>query len=511
MFPNNSDFESQFTFETADTPIPEAPPFHILVFGDWSGTVSRTLLSERKPIVIDRDNFDEVLQRLNVGLELDFHGDGEDVLKLHFTEIDDFHPDNLYRKVSLFSDLRDVRRGLLKSDTFNETARQVRSWFNVPDDNVSENNESQLVIDDAPPIDSTNLLDLILTQPSESSASAKLQKTDNTELGRLISKIVSPHLIKIDENEQTKLVAAVDEAISELMRKILHHPQFQALESAWRGLYFLVRRVETNVDLKIFIFDISKDELTDNLKSINSLTDSILYRWMIRETIEMPGGEPFAVFCGNYSFSVTVEDVATLMRLGKLASAADAPFVSHIHPQMFGVNSLSSNFNSDEWKFSEDSTEGKLWTALRNVSESDYLGLSPMRFLARMPYGEATDSIETFSFEEFTGETNHDQFLWSNPSFICSLLLAQSYRLYSWEMGQALQRDVENLPMYVYSLDSETKTTPCAEIVITENLSEMILEQGLMPLLSYRDSDRVRVARFQGISSPMKNLGGRWN
>jgi type VI secretion system protein ImpC len=78
-------------------------------------------------------------------------------------------------------------------------------------------------------------------------------------------------------------------------------------------------------------------------------------------------------------------------------------------------------------------------------------------------------------------------------------------------MGQALQRDVEGLPIHIYRSDGETQTKPCTEVVLTENLSEQLLEQGLMPLLSYRDSDRVRLARFQAISSPLKNLNGRWN
>lgn len=511
MFPNDTDFESQFTFETAATPLPEVLPFHVLLLGDWSGSGSQNDLFERRPIVIDRDNFDEVMRRLNVALELDLQGDGKDTLTLQFTEIDDFHPDNIFRQVSLFSDLREVRRRLKNSDTFDEAARQVRSWFNVAQDNETINDKTQRNFEDSSPIDSNNLLDMILTQPSQSSASTKPQRVDNTELGRLVAQIVSPHLITVDENEQSKLISAVDEATGKLMRIILHHPEFQALESAWRGLYFLVKRLETDVHLKIFILDATKAEFSDSLKSISNLTDSVFYRLMIRETIETPGGHPWAVIGGNYSFGLNVDDVAALMRFGKLASVAEAPFISHIRPEMFGIKSFMTNSGLSDLRFSEETTEGKLWTALRNVPESEYIGLSPMRFLARLPYGEGTDPVENFSFEEFTDQINHEQYLWSNPSFICILLLAQSYRLFSWDFGQAICRDVENLPMYNYREDGEMKTTPCAEILLTENLSEIILEQGLIPLISFRDSDRIRVSRFQAISSPLKNLRARWN
>lgn len=352
---------------------------------------------------------------------------------------------------------------------------------------------------------------MILTQPSESAASTKPQKIDNSELGRFVSKIVSPYLIKIDENEQSKLIAAVDETISELMRTILHHPKFQTLESAWRGLYFLVRRLETDVDLKVYILDVSKEELTDNLKSVNSLADSFLYRWLITQSIETLGSESFSVVGGNYSFGVNVDDIALLLRIAKLASAANAPFISYIQPEMFGIKDFSEQIESSQFKIQEDSTESKLWSALRATPETNYLALSPMKILTRMPYGEKSDSIETFSFEEFTVNRNHLSYLWMNPCFASILLLAQSYRLYGWEMGQALRREIENLPMHIYQEDGETKTKPCAEIVLTESGLETILEAGLMPLVSFRDSEKVRLARFQPVSSLSTNLSGKWN
>lgn len=507
MFPSGNDFESEFTFEQSAVPLPEEPPFHVLLLGDWSGNLSKKALDQRRPVVIDRDNFDDVLKKLNVGIELDWQGDN---LPLLFAEIDDFHPDNIFQQVSLFSKLRDIRQRLLNSDTFDDAANEVRSWFLNTQVEVKDT-EIQPEINDAPPIESGNLLDMILTQPGETSTSSISQTVDNSELGRFISKIVSPHLIKIDENEQSNLVAAVDETISEMMRTILHHPKFQSLESSWRGLYFLLRRLETDVDLKIFILDVSKAELMDNLKENQSLADTFLYRQLITEALEIQGGESFAVVGGNYSFSVNVDDVASLMRISKIAQAANAPFFSYIHPEIFGFGDFSDQLESSRFKFLEDTNEGKLWTALRSASESDYLGLSPMKVLARMPYGNSANSIETFAFEEFTEIKTHQNYLWMNPCFVLILLLAQSYRLYGWQMGQNFQTNVDNMPMPLFQEDGETITKPCAEIVLTESMLDAILEQGLMPLISFRNSDKVRLGRFQSISVSKPNIKGGWN
>lgn len=417
MLPTDNHFESEFTFETSAVPVPEESPFYILLLGDWSGDSNKKELNDRRPVVIDRDNFDEVLRKFNVSLDLDWQGDESKSLTLEFSELEDFHPDNLFRNVSLFADLRDVRRRLSDPDTFNPAANEVRSWFhnNSKSGDIDQTHRQK---EDLPEVETDNLLDFILSNPAESATTPKLRIVDNSELGKFVSKIVSPHLIQIDENEQSKLISAVDETISELMRTILHHPKFQTLESAWRGLYFLVRRIETDIDLKIFITDVTKQELSDNLKSVSSLADSFLYRQLTVGNLGNFEDDSFAVVGGNYSFDLSVDDVATLMRIGKISSSFNAPFISHQKPNLFGINDFSEMQDLTRLKVSIDSNETKLWNALRSSPEAGGIGLAPMKLLARIPYGSANDSIETFSFEEFAEDTTYQTYTWTNPCFV---------------------------------------------------------------------------------------------
>ena len=300
------------------------------------------------------------------------------------------------------------------------------------------------------------------------------------------------------------------ETTGELMKKILHHPDFQALESAWRGLYFLVRRAETSNDLKLFILDISKDEITHNLKAVSDLSDSYIYKILVANTVQAPGADPWSLVCGNFEFELNVEDAATLIRIAKLASTANAPFISSVKPQMLGIDSLAETPSPSDWDYEDESDEGKLWTMLRTISEAPYLGLMAPRFLARLPYGAKTEPLEVFDFEEFSETKQHDKYLWTNASYACALLFAQSYAASGWEMSQKLVQELDGLPVYLYKENTETITKPCAETQLTENACEILLDQGLMPLISFRDTDRIRVARFQSIAFPMKPLRGRW-
>jgi type VI secretion system protein ImpC len=503
MFPSETELDTKVTLEIEALPIDENAPFHVLLMGDWSGKNNRSDSNERHPIEIDRDNFEAVISKLCVGVDLDFSETGGAVISLEFRELDDFHPDKIFKNLPLFANLRDVRSKLSSEKNFNEAAAEVRSWL------ISDSDNSQMEdLADLPQTNeqsTENILDQILDKsvvppfpiPNNSSASS--------ELSSLINKLVKPHLIQTDQNEQSKLLMIVDEVISDLMRKIMHHPDFQSIESAWRGVYLLVRKIETDSTLRLFLLDITKSSLADELKSVNDLSDSTICRLLN----ESP--QPWAILCGNYTFGLNIEDAATLIRLAKISNFLDAPFVSHIQPEMFGINSFDAVPPSDNWTIAENSVEYKLWNTLRSLPEMDYLGLVVPRFLARLPYGDRTEPTEAFYFEEFTKAVQHENYLWANPSFICALLLAQSFRESGWNLTKSIIRDIDNLPVHIYDEDGETNTKSCAEIAMTQSNCERFIAQGLMPLIWFRDTNRVRIGRFQSIGFSESMLKGKWN
>lgn len=500
MFPNNDNFASFVSLESEKNGVVEEKPFRMLILGDWSGDAQKKVVSARSLIEIDRDNFDFVINRLQTKLELDLSTNEN--LSLEFSELDDFHPDNLFRKVLLFADLRDLRRRLLNPSTFNSAAREVRGWLSE-----GQPIETQDTSSEPKTVNSEDLLDQILSGKSEN---VKLETTHSAELSGLLKDLVKPYLLGFDENEQKSFISIVDKATSSLMRKILHHPKFQKLESAWRSLYFLVRNTETNNLLKIYILDISKDELSAKLKETNNLTDSEVFQKIVVDANQMFDGEFWAAMFGNYDFNPTVDDIAALIRLSKICKTIQSPFVSNISPELLGIDSLFHKFDHTDWNFSEDSSIGKLWSTLRLMPESEFLGITINKFLTRLPFGSDTDEIESFSFEEFEEIPVHEKYVWGNTCFICALLLARSFTKYEWHMANVLEQDVEKLPIHIYKDGSETITKPCAEIALTQTACEKLMEFGLMPLISFRNTDRVKLARFQSVTNPVTALAGRW-
>jgi type VI secretion system protein ImpC len=326
------------------------------------------------------------------------------------------------------------------------------------------------------------------------------------DFSALLRDIVSPHVVPRDDPRQPELIAQVDAAIASRMRACLHHPAFQELEAAWRALFLLVRRLETGGELKLYIIDISKAELDAELKRAGDVRTANTCRLLVEQTVGTPGAEPWSVIAGNYTFEDTSEDVQLLLILANIAWAARAPFLAAASPHIVGCESFGAAPHPDQWQ----RRDNELWKALRSVPEARWIGLALPRFLLRMPYGKETDPIEYFEFEELENGAAHEDYLWSNPAFACVCLLGQAFGEAGWQMRPGMVRDLDGLPAHVRYQDGEACLKPCAEALMTENAAEILMDTGLMPLLSIKGRDIVRLARFQSIASPPSPLGGRW-
>ncbi len=63
-----------------------------------------------------------------------------------------------------------------------------------------------------------------------------------------------------------EMIARIDKKLTAQMNEILHAPEFQQIESAWRGLHYLVYNSETDAELKIKVLNVSKKEISRNLQ-----------------------------------------------------------------------------------------------------------------------------------------------------------------------------------------------------------------------------------------------------
>jgi type VI secretion system protein ImpC len=423
-------------------------PFQLLVVGDFSGRANRALhapLSGRHPLRVDCDNLGDTMAQMGVALNLD-------QMTLRFLELDDFSPDLIYRTAEPFRKLEGARA---------QPPREP-SPASKPAGPPGEPLELK---------PGRGLLDQMM-EAEEASTPVRPRARDT--LADFIENAVAPHLEKSDPGKQ-QWSARVDAIAGEQMRAILHEPEFQAVEAAWRAVQMLVRRLDPDSELRIFLLDATLRELQEDPQGfVECLAAS---------------REPWALIVGNFAFGQSTEDVDGLRTLGRIAAATGAPFLAEGQPP-------------------SEAELGPDWTALRKSAVAHWIGLALPRFLLRLPYGRDTSKVESFAFEEMP-QSVHAHYLWGNPAFACACRLAEAFRDEGWNLRPA-GGQITGLPLHVYKNEGESVAKPCAEVLLTERDAEFILDNGLMPLASLKSQDSVLLPRIQSIADPLAPLAGRW-
>src|SRR5262249_10778472 len=152
-------------------------------------------------------------------------------------------------QVSAFDQLRSTRKKLSNPATFAEAAAALREWAKPAAPPPPPPTAAP-----SPPqsgVPAMDLLDAVLGETAaRRSQEASGPPGGGPDPSAFLRKAVAGHVVREDPR-QAELIEVVDRATANLMRAILHHPQFQAMEALWRGLYFLARRLDTDTQLKL--------------------------------------------------------------------------------------------------------------------------------------------------------------------------------------------------------------------------------------------------------------------
>ncbi|HZE90741.1 MAG TPA: type VI secretion system contractile sheath large subunit, partial [Rhizobacter sp.] len=230
------------------------------------------------------------------------------------------------------------------------------------------------------------------------------------------------------------MIAELDKKLSEQVNLVMHHADFQQIESAWRGLHHLVNNTETDEMLKIRVMNISKNELGKTLKRYKGTAwdQSPIFKRVYEEEFGQFGGEPFGCLVGDYYFSHGPQDVELLGEMAKVSAAAHTPFIAAADPNLAQMGSWQELANPRDLTKIFTTPEYAAWRSLRESDDARYLGLAMPRFLSRLPYGAKTNPVEDFAFEEDTAAADHSRYTWSNAAYAMATNINRSFKLYGW-------------------------------------------------------------------------------
>jgi type VI secretion system protein ImpC len=296
---------------------------------------------------------------------------------------------------------------------------------------------------------------------------------------------------KVDRGAADAMIAEIDKRLTAQVNEILHAPDFQKLESAWRSLRFVVDRVDFRENIKLEVLSLPKDDLLADLEDSPDLTKSGFYKLVYSNEYGVFGGKPFGVMNLNYDFGPGAQDIELLRKVAAVGSMAHCPVLGNASPSFFGDDSFRNVPNLKDLKSLFEGPQYARWHGFRESEDARYVGLAMPRFLLRVPYGENGVPVRSFNFEEDVVD-HHERYLWGYASNAMVTRIADSFAKYRWSpniIGPQSGGTVENLPIHTYKAMGELQNKIPTEILLTERREYELSEEGFIGLTHRKDTD----------------------
>ena len=318
-------------------------------------------------------------------------------------------------------------------------------------------------------------------------------------------------LLKDDVLETLEaMIAAIDKQLSDQVNEIIHAPEFQQIESAWRGLNYLVMNSETDANLKISVMNVGKRELLNNLRLYPGARwdQSPLFKQVYEQEFGTLGGQPIGAMVCDYEFTHEPTDIQLMRALSKIAASAHMPLFAAASPTLMGMDSWTELMNPRDLSKLFDTPDYAAWKSLRDAEDSRYIGLCMPRVLSRQPYGAKSDPVEEFAFEEATDGHAGTNYAWMSAAYAMATNINRAFKEYGWctrIRGVESGGEVINLPTHTFATDDGGVDLKCpTEISITDRREAELAKSGLIPLVHRKNTDKAAFIGAQSLYRPKK-------
>ena len=355
-----------------------------------------------------------------------------------------------------------------------------------------------------------SLLDEIVTQSKVARSDSEHSRAKDI-ISELVREVMQGTVVMSDNLGVTldARIAEIDELISAQLSEVLHHPDFQQLESSWTGLHYLCKHTSTSAMMKIQVFNANKKELIKDFKTAIDFDQSALFKKVYEEEFGTFGGAPFGTLIGDFNISRQPEDMYFLDQMAHVAAASHAPFISAAAPEMFGLETFTDLSKPRDLSKALDTVEYAKWKSFRESEDSRYVGLTVPRFLGRLPYDPKDGTtVECFNFVEDVNGSDHSKYLWVNTAYAMGARLTAAFESYGWcaairgVEGGGL---VEDLPTHTFKTDEGEIALKCpTEIAITDRREKELSDLGFIPLVHCKGKDYAAFFGAQSTQKPTK-------
>jgi len=327
-----------------------------------------------------------------------------------------------------------------------------------------------------------------------------------TGLQALVRELVQPERagVRVTQALADDMIAGLDQKLGEQMDAILHDPDFQRLEAAWRSLRYLVEHTDFRENLRIEVLNASQDDLVMDFEDVADITKSGLYKIVYSREYGQFGGQPYGLLVADYAFTPGSQDLKLLQSLASVASMAHAPLVAAAAPACFGLQSFQGLPNLKDLRSIFEMPQYTKWRGFRESEDARYVSLALPRVLLRIPYGPATRPARSFAYtENVTGGDR--QFLWGSAAYAFASRITDSFARYRWcanIIGPQGGGAVEDMITYPFEAMGVLQNKIPTEVLITERREFELAEEGFIALTMRKGSDNAAFFSANSVQKP---------
>lgn len=494
----------------AENAAPEALTlgFRILAVADFSrkdrgiGTEA-----EAQAYAVDKDSFADLFAKMEPSLLYEVPnalvgGKEELLVQLKIRSLQDFEGPALVRAIPALADLEGLGKKIGDASGADQTAADLLSAIRELTAGAGFSSELVAVVDSAmggavstasdggapaagagtPASEGDSSVDSILDMvgSSDDQAAASADSVRET-VGSVLSSMTGGAAKSASKPVERGAAAAqawIAAKIGAQLDLILHHPDFQSIEAAWRGLKFLVERTDFRQPIVVEALAAQKADLR-----------KVLLDQIVKAEYDIPGDPPLAAILCDVAFDKSNPDIELLNELAVRCEGIQAPLIAQAGAEMFGRKSLQGLGEKGSLPELLSGPAFTKWKSLRAKEECRWIGLTANRMLLRAPWSSESSSV---TYPETCDEASGDGLLWGSAVWALGSAMTRSFASEGWAhsiVGARGGGSVEDLPVRDYRGKSgKVEATPL-EAVLSDTHVQDLAASGFMVLHGQRGSD----------------------
>jgi type VI secretion system protein ImpD/type VI secretion system protein ImpC len=314
-------------------------------------------------------------------------------------------------------------------------------------------------------------------------------------------------------------IAALDAILTAQADRILHHARFRRVEGIWRGIRWLLGRVEPNARVKIRIIHWPWPDLVRDFDRAAEFDQSQLFKKVYEEEFGLAGGEPFSMLVVDHEVrhrpggEARTDDVSAVAQLAAVAAAAFTPTVLAASPALLALDRFADLATMPDLSDPFRGPEYTRWRGLATREDIRFIAITLPRVLGRTPHQDGGNRPRGWRYAE--SRDARAGRCWINAGFAFAAIACRAFQAHGWPADvRGVDQDriggglVTELPVENFSTDPPgVAPRPVLEVALTDRQERALVEAGMMPVSALHLSTEALFSAARSLQAPGKYQG----